>query len=87
MQISAAKFRAMCLTLIERVAETREPVIITKRGKVVARLVPDHDKPRGLGKGRGSFEILCSDEELFRLGAGQPWRSIRYGSRPSIVTR
>ena len=36
-------------------------------------LVPDHGKPRGLGKGRGSIEILCSDEELFQLGAGEPW--------------
>jgi prevent-host-death family protein len=73
MQISAVKFKATCLKLIDRVAETGEPVIITKRGKVLARLVPDHGKPRGLGKGRGSIEILCSDEELFQLGAGEPW--------------
>lgn len=73
MQISAVKFKATCLKLIDRVAETGEPVIITKRGKVLARLVSDHGKPRGLGKGRGSIEILCSDEELFQLGAGEPW--------------
>lgn len=73
MRISAARFKATCLKLIERVAETGEPVIITKRGKVVARLVPDHGKPHGLGKGRGSIEILCSDQELFQLGAGEPW--------------
>jgi prevent-host-death family protein len=73
MQISAVKFKATCLKLIDRVAETGEPIIITKRGKVLARLVPDHGKPRGLGKGRGSIEILCSDEELFQLGAGEPW--------------
>jgi prevent-host-death family protein len=73
MQIGAVKFKATCLKLIDRVAETGEPVIITKRGKVLARLVPDRGKPRGLGKGRGSIEILCSDEELFQLGAGEPW--------------
>jgi len=73
MQISAAKFEARCLELIDRVAETGEPVIITKRGKVVARLVFDRGKPRGLGKGRGSIEILCSDEELFQLGAEESW--------------
>jgi selenocysteine lyase/cysteine desulfurase len=65
--------RCLATHLIDRVAETGEPVIITKRGKVLARLVPDHGKPRGLGKGRGSIEILCSDEELFQLGAGEPW--------------
>ena len=73
MQISAVKFKATCLKLIDRVAETGEPVIITKRGKVLARLVPDRGKPRGLGQGRGSVEIMCSDEELFQLGAGEPW--------------
>jgi prevent-host-death family protein len=73
MKVSAVQFKATCLKLIDRVAETGEPVIITKRGKVLARLVPDHDKPRGFGKGRDTVEILCSDEELFRLGAGEPW--------------
>lgn len=73
MKISAVEFKATCLKLIDRVAETGEPVIITKRGKVLARLVPDHDKPRGFGKGRNTVEIRCSDEELFQLGAGEPW--------------
>ena len=73
MKISAVKFKATCLSLIDRVAETGEPVIITKRGKVLARLVPDRGMPRGLGKGRGTAEICCSDEELYRLGAGEPW--------------
>ncbi len=73
MQISAAKFKATCLKLIDRVAETGEPITITKRGKVLARLVPDQGKPRGFGTGRGTVEIACTDEELFRLGAGEPW--------------
>jgi prevent-host-death family protein len=73
MRISAVKFKATCLKLIARVAQTGEPVVITRRGKVLARLVPDRRKPRGLGRGRGSVEILCSDKELFQLGAGEPW--------------
>ena len=73
MKVSVVEFKATCLKLIDRVAETGEPVLITKRGKVLARLVPDHGKPRGFGKGRNTVEILCSDEELFQLGAGEPW--------------
>lgn len=73
MKISAVRFKATCLKLIDRVAETGEPVVITKRGKVLARLVPAHEKPRGFGAGRGTAEISCSDEELFSLGAGEPW--------------
>lgn len=72
-KISAVRFKATCLELIDRVAETGEPVVITKRGKVLARLVADHDRPKGFGKGRNTVEIVCSDEDLFRLGAGEPW--------------
>jgi prevent-host-death family protein len=74
MQISAVKFKATCLKLIDQVAETGEAVIITKRGKILARLVPDRgDGQRGLGLGRNTIEINCSDETLFQLGAGEPW--------------
>jgi prevent-host-death family protein len=40
MRIAAAEFKAKCLALLDEVAETGEPITITKRGKVVARLVP-----------------------------------------------
>ncbi len=75
MVISAVKFKATCLKLIDRVAETGEPVVITKRGRVLARLVPDRGTRRGFGKGRDTVEILCSDEELFQLGAGERWNA------------
>jgi prevent-host-death family protein len=34
--MSAAAFKARCLTLMDDVKETREPVVIAKRGKPVA---------------------------------------------------
>lgn len=40
MTISASDFKARCLALIDRVGKTGEAIVITKRGKVVARLVP-----------------------------------------------
>jgi prevent-host-death family protein len=40
MTISATKFKAQCLGLMDRVNRTRRPLSITKRGKVVARLFP-----------------------------------------------
>lgn len=43
MKVAAAEFKAKCLALIDRVHETGEPLIITKRGKVVAQLVPASD--------------------------------------------
>lgn len=38
--IGAGDFKARCLQLLDAVAQQREPLVITKRGKPVARLVP-----------------------------------------------
>ena len=40
MTITATEFKARCLSLMERVRRTHKPVLITKRGRVVAQLVP-----------------------------------------------
>lgn len=40
MKINATEFKAKCLQLMDEVAITHEPVIITKRGKPVAKLIP-----------------------------------------------
>ncbi len=39
----AGQFKAKCLKVLDEVAQTREPVIVTKFGKPVARLVPIQD--------------------------------------------
>jgi len=38
--IAAGKFKANCLAIMDEVQKKREPVLITKRGKPVAKLVP-----------------------------------------------
>ena len=38
--VPAGKFKAECLALLDEVAHTGEPLVITKRGKPVARIVP-----------------------------------------------
>ena len=38
--IAAGKFKGACLKMLDDVAATRTPVIITKRGRPVAKLVP-----------------------------------------------
>ena len=39
-QMAAGEFKAHCLAVMDEVAKTREPVVITKRGKPVAKVVP-----------------------------------------------
>jgi prevent-host-death family protein len=39
-RIPAGKFKDTCLKTLDEVAETRTPVMITKRGRPIAKLVP-----------------------------------------------
>ena len=58
--VKASEFKAKCLSLMDEVARTGEPVIITKRGKPVAQLVP-HGRKRPaspFGLHRGQIEII-----------------------------
>ncbi len=48
--ISASEFKAKCLGLLDEVSEHGSEVVITKRGKPVARLVPV-SKQRGTLRG------------------------------------
>jgi prevent-host-death family protein len=55
----AGKFKASCLKVMDDVAATGRTVIITKRGKPVAKLVPAAKKPALIaGAMAGSVEIL-----------------------------
>lgn len=45
--ISAARFKAECLGLLDQVARTKRGLTVTKRGKPVAKLVP-LEEPRSL---------------------------------------
>ena len=59
--ITATEFRAKCLALMDEVAETGVEIVITKRGKPVARLSAYRERPKTLyGKYRGQFKI-CGD--------------------------
>jgi prevent-host-death family protein len=41
--IPAGEFKAKCLAILDEVNKTRRGVIVTKRGKPVARIVPVED--------------------------------------------
>lgn len=57
--IKASEFKAKCLGLMDEVARTGDPVVITKNGKPVAMLAPYGKKRASLaGLHRGSIEIL-----------------------------
>ena len=43
--VPAGQFKARCLALLDQVAQTGESILVTKRGKPVARLVPVEPPP------------------------------------------
>jgi prevent-host-death family protein len=57
--IAAGEFKSRCLTLMEDVRSTRQPLVITKRGKPVAKLVPVGDeKDNFIGRLEGVIRIV-----------------------------
>jgi prevent-host-death family protein len=59
--IPAGIFKARCLAIMDEVQAKRQAVVITKRGKPVAKLVPveqdEKDEIFGFFKGKGKIEI------------------------------
>ena len=66
--IAAGKFKDTCLKTLDEVAKTRSPVLITKRGRPVAKLVP-YVQPSSDRSLAGS--ILYENGDPF--GTGESW--------------
>jgi prevent-host-death family protein len=58
-EIPAGEFKAKCLKLLDEVQQQRREIVITKRGRPVARLMPlAADMPDIFGRMKGTVEIL-----------------------------
>lgn len=64
--ITATRFKAECLGILDAVAATGEPVVVTKRGRPVARVVSAAE-PDLLG----SVTFLSGDDAL--MSTLDPW--------------
>lgn len=69
--IPAGKFKAVCLSLMDRVKEKGVEYVITKRGKPVAKLVPVTDEVRPfIGRSRG---VISGSREDLLAPIGADW--------------
>jgi len=59
-EISATQFKARCLALLDEVSESGSELVVTKRGRPVARVGPV-DPDASLA---GSVDQLVADDEL-----------------------
>lgn len=71
-RIQAGKFKAVCLKLMDRVKETGEEFVITKRNRPVAKLAPitDEDLRPFVGRSRG---VIAATREDLLAPLGQDW--------------
>jgi prevent-host-death family protein len=59
LNVPAAEFKTHCLSLLERVRQSRRPIVVTKHGRPVAKVVPFRAEPPSiLGFSKGTVKIL-----------------------------
>lgn len=74
--LPAAEFKARCLTLMDEVRKSREPILITKRGKPTAKLVPaDKTSTDLIGRLEGVVRIIGDIESA--IEPVHAWESSR----------
>jgi len=66
--MAAGKFKDVCLKTLDEVARTRSTVVITKRGRAVAMLVPCDPAPPARNM---AGSVLRETGDPF--GTGEPW--------------
>ena len=66
--IAAGKFKDVCLKILDEVAATKASIVITKRGRPVAKLVPIVEPAR---KGGLAGSVLKEVGDPY--GTGEPW--------------
>jgi len=70
-QIAAGVFKAQCLSLLDEVARERKEIVITKRGRPVARLVPVRPQAAVIfGRLKGTGRIVGNI-----LSTGDAWEA------------
>ena len=58
-KIAAGEFKAKCLGLLDEVQRQHKEILITKRGKPVAKLVPVNERAESfIGSMKGTMEIV-----------------------------
>ena len=74
--IPAGEFKARCLRIMEEVRTKRVTVLITKKGRPVAKLVPaDEDTDEVFGRLQGIVEITGDVESP--IVAPEEWKALQ----------
>ena len=71
-----SEFKAKCIATLKEVQRTRQPVMITRRGKPLAAVQPVSNRPGGkrLGALKGRMVIR---RDLVRIDTTRDWEMLR----------
>lgn len=81
-EIQISKFKATCLSVLERVGRTGQPVLVTRFGKPVAEVVPPPKPPAAewLGAMRNQGAIL--GDLIEPVAAPDEWEAVSDALEP-----
>jgi prevent-host-death family protein len=74
--LHVSEFKAHCLALLKEVQRTRRPVLVTLRGKPLAKIQPADVTPAGkrLGRLKGRMRIR---KDIVRRDSTRDWEMLR----------
>ncbi len=75
--ITISKFKATCLAVLERVRQTRQPVLVTKRGVTVAEIKPLPQAETGAWLGAMAGSAHISRDILAPAEPEDAWEALR----------
>ena len=71
-----SQFKAHALRILDQVAKTKETIVITKRGKPLAQIVPYRDSVSNHAPGKLAEALVFEDDIVSPLGEGM-WEASR----------
>ena len=80
--INASDFKAKCLALIDQVADTGDPIVITKNGKPLVKLVP-HRVPKRSPLGVWKDKVIIKGDIISPIEV--EWDALRTAVRQSYL--
>lgn len=74
-EISASVFKQQCLALLDHVDATKTRIVVTKRGRPVAQLVPLDDAATST---MGSVTLVAEEDQAY-FSTGESWSAETHG--------
>jgi prevent-host-death family protein len=70
--VMASKFKEQCLALVDEVARTKVSIVVTKRGRPVARVAPMEET--AVRPTMGSVRLVATEDAAY-FSTGETWHA------------